>query len=205
MYQPENQLYQRASLAVLPEDMQRQIALQLLTGSPNLQHGLQVLLKLARSNKQLFNLLTNEPFLDQVKKLIQQRNQQAELNTLFMKYSNLGNVYAVAWLIKLGAHVDTIDIDGRTALIFAADRGNTEIIRVLLAAQANTDLVDKRFGWTALMRAVIMGQAETVRVLLDAGADIRKNDRLGAIILNHARNSGSEEIKQLIQDAINKL
>src|SRR5262249_26784420 len=52
-------------------------------------------------------------------------------------------------LLRAGADLNTTDHDGRTALIWAAKRGNSEVERVLLAAGADPNIVDLR-GRTAL-------------------------------------------------------
>lgn len=52
-------------------------------------------------------------------------------------------------LIDAGACLDTVDQDGRTALIWAVKEGNSNVVRVLLDEGANPDVVDRR-GRTAI-------------------------------------------------------
>ena len=196
--QPEE--YTITSLAGLPIELQKQIALQVLTNSPTLKNVLKNLFTLARSNKQLFDLLTNESFLNQVKKIIQQRNLQAELNSLLIYYSKMGNVYAVKLILKLGADVDAVDKNGDNALIFAAMNGHTEIVRILLNAKADVNAAGN-FGLTALMLAVIKEHKETIKVLLDAGADPNIADKSGWTAFMFAAGKGNADIARLLLDA----
>jgi hypothetical protein len=58
----------------------------------------------------------------------------------------------------------------RTALSFAADRGNVEIVRMLLERGADVNAKDTFYGATALDLALQNGQVDVVRLLLDKGA-----------------------------------
>ena len=200
--QPEQ--YTIASLAGLPIELQEQIALQMLTNSPTLKGGLKNMVTLARSNKQLSRLLTKESFVNKVKELIQQRNQQAELNRLLVDYTIVGNVYAVRLLLKLGADVNTVGsvlID--TVLLIAARKGYTEIVQALLDADANVAAANT-FSLTALMLAAKNGHTDIVQALLNAGADVNAVSRTGTTVLEFAHDSKNQEVIKLIQDAIHK-
>jgi ankyrin repeat protein len=60
--------------------------------------------------------------------------------------------------------------NGYTALIGAAHWGNTDAIRLLLAAGADVKIKD-RFGRTILSEAVTCGKIEVVKLLVEGGAD----------------------------------
>lgn len=66
--------------------------------------------------------------------------------------------------------LETVDSEGRTALHWAADRGQVEACAQLLAAGANVDAMDQS-GGTPLAYAVICEHADVVRLLIGAGAD----------------------------------
>lgn len=170
--QPKEHIYDIASLAGLPVDLQKEIALQILTGNLTIKERIQSLFKLAFSNKQLFNLLTTKPFLKQVKKLIKQKNRQAELNSLLFYYSHVGNIHAVTLLLNIGADVNSTDYYDDTALMYAVMKWNTEIVRTLLAAGANPNHYSRQFDISALMNAFMSGCNEIVEALLAAGADV---------------------------------
>jgi ankyrin repeat protein len=87
---------------------------------------------------------------------------------------------------------------GHTALMLAADKGRTALVRLLLAAGADVDVAD-RLGSTAISQAAMGGGTKShtavVRLLLDAGA---KPD---AQSLQYAAWMGNPDIVQLILDA----
>ena len=226
--------YDDASLAGLPVELQEKIFLAVLSSEPTLKQGIRSLFKLARSNRQLFELLTNESFIEQVKKLIQQRNQQAELNSLLILYSQISKLPAVRFLLHLGADVNTIE-DGKTALIHAVMMGYHDIVQALINAGAEVNVAYNNetalmiaargvnhkmvqillaakakvnaadsFGWTALIVAAWNGYPEIVRLLLAAGADVHAMDIDGKPVLHYAYDSKNQEVIKLIQDAINK-
>jgi len=67
---------------------------------------------------------------------------------------------------------------GMTALLFAARAGNTECVRLLLAAGADLKTGDPD-GTTALILAIINGHYDTAAFLLDHGADPNAADENG--------------------------
>lgn len=67
---------------------------------------------------------------------------------------------------------------GWTPLHVAAERGNTEVVKLLLEAKADIDPKDDD-GKTPLHWAVHSGRSEAVKVLIEAGADINARDNDG--------------------------
>ena len=61
--------------------------------------------------------------------------------------------------------MDLVDNDGRTCLHWAAYKGFTETIRLLLVLNAQIDVTDKE-GCTALHWAAIRGNGEACTVLI---------------------------------------
>jgi len=102
-----------------------------------------------------------------------------------------GNISCVDLLIKSGAFVDAKANNGCTALIgaircrFGTDVNFTEIVRLLLAAGADLELVHNSYIWrsnsfvfgghTALELACAWSKKEIVTLLLDSGAFIKDN------------------------------
>lgn len=82
-----------------------------------------------------------------------------------------GDTVRVATFLDAGADINALDGYGQTALMNAAHKGHTEIVRLLAKRGANLNHTAK-FGLSALMLAVIADHPEVVRVLVDVGADI---------------------------------
>ncbi|TFK27833.1 ankyrin [Coprinopsis marcescibilis] len=73
--------------------------------------------------------------------------------------------------------LNSVDVDERTPLHWAASSGSVDIARFLIDQKAEVDKVDNS-GWTPLHIAVSAGNLEVVRELIGAGADVnRKNDK----------------------------
>jgi len=58
---------------------------------------------------------------------------------------------------------------GDTGFMEAAEKGQSDTVRTLIAAGANVDKVNKH-GETALMKAAARGHSEIVKALIEAGA-----------------------------------
>lgn len=96
---------------------------------------------------------------------------------------------------RLMNRVDDVDLRtgyGKTALMAAARQGDADLVRGLLALDADVNAADRR-GRTPLTYAAWSGDEETVRVLLDRGADIDRQSENGwtalmaAVAKNHVR------------------
>jgi len=93
----------------------------------------------------------------------QQANQQ-----LFSLAKN-GNAAQISNLIAQGAHVNSANGSGETALHSAASTGNTSAAQVLLQRGANVNARTVR-GWTPLHTAARFGRGNLVSMLLNNGA-----------------------------------
>ncbi|KAF8207004.1 prosome, macropain 26S subunit, non-ATPase, 10, isoform CRA_c [Mycena galopus ATCC 62051] len=74
--------------------------------------------------------------------------------------------------------INSVDVDERTALHWAASSGSTDIVRFLVDKEAEIDPVDNS-GWTPLLIAVSAGHEEIVQELVGAGADVNKKNNKG--------------------------
>jgi ankyrin repeat protein len=107
-------------------------------------------------------------------------------------------------LIDAGADVNAQDQFGNTPLMYAAFKGNNQLIDILLHAGADINATREASGFTALACAVVMEHPETVRVLIEAGADLETTDKSGNTPLMKAKSKDSkhsEEIAKLLIDA----
>jgi ankyrin repeat protein len=77
-----------------------------------------------------------------------------------------GRPRAVTALLDKGADVNAKFRYGATALFKAAERGHTEIVKLLLARGADVTVKDTFYGATAMSWALDNDHIETVRALL---------------------------------------
>lgn len=77
------------------------------------------------------------------------------------------------------------DLAGRTALMFAASEGHTNLIELFLDKGSVLEARDKE-GLTALDWACVRGRVTAVQILLDRGADVNTNDNTGRTPLDLA-------------------
>ncbi len=103
-------------------------------------------------------------------------------------------------LISQGVDVNAMfDMTGDTPLTAAADKGNTEMVRLLISKGA--DLEAWSLGGTALMRAANEGRAEVVKLLIESGADVNAMTRGGESALSLAEKNGHADVVQLLRQA----
>jgi len=87
-----------------------------------------------------------------------------------------------------------------SALMFAAWVGDTRILQILMAAQANIEHTDKR-KITALMCAAEAGHSECVKLLVDRGAEVNAFDDFGNTALHYAVLGGAKECCEILVNA----
>jgi len=110
-----------------------------------------------------------------------------------------GNVFDLRNAIDSGNGIAEADESGQTALHFAADRGSSECVSLLLDNGADVNSTDRE-GISVLQAAVIGGDVECVRLLLQAGADPDHEDADGDTPRSCAEDDGSEEMRTLFAD-----
>jgi ankyrin repeat protein len=97
---------------------------------------------------------------------------------------------AVRSLLQRNADVNVAEIDGTTALHWAAYRGDLETAQLLVRAGANVRAAN-RYGVTPLTLACAKGHAPIVEMLLKAGADPNTTLPEGETVLMTAARAGS--------------
>jgi ankyrin repeat protein len=104
----------------------------------------------------------------------------------------------VRTLLKSGVDVNAAQIDGTTALHWAAYHDDAELAALLLKAGANANAVN-RYGVPPLALASTNGNAAIVKLLLDAGADANAAGKGGETALMMASRSGNlDAVKALL-------
>lgn len=111
-----------------------------------------------------------------------------------------GNGARVKELIEQGVNANAEDIEGRTALTFAAFNGHSEIILDLLEAGAEVNRRDA-MGRTVLMYCATGPFPEAIAILLDKGADpnlVDSDEHFTALM--HAAAEGNLEVVKILMD-----
>ncbi|XP_031390003.1 integrin-linked protein kinase 1-like isoform X2 [Punica granatum] len=94
-----------------------------------------------------------------------------------------GDVKGVEDLLNEGVDVNSIDLDGRTALHIAACEGHVEVVELLLSRKANIDARD-RWGSTAVADAKFYGHEEVYNILKSRGAILPKMRKTPMAVTN---------------------
>jgi uncharacterized protein len=100
---------------------------------------------------------------------------------------------AVRALVQQKADVNAKASDGSTALHWAVESDDPEIVDVLLKAGADVKGKD-RFGFTPLYFAISNNNLQMVRQLLKSGADANEADAAGDTLLMLAAREGNPDI-----------
>jgi ankyrin repeat protein len=118
----------------------------------------------------------------------------------FIEMATMGNIEEVQRALEVGIEVDEIGAQGHTALMAAAYYGHRPIVKVLLAAGADTHLLSDndglgRAGMTALMLAVgsffASNRHQLAQQLIAGGADVNQRGIGGKTAIMYAALAGS--------------
>jgi len=93
--------------------------------------------------------------------------------------------------------LDRRTFDDRTPLMLAASHGHTEVVRVMITAGAQLDMVDK-YGDTALILAATNDHADIVHSLIDAKASTAIVNKAGKTLLDVALARENNAILQAL-------
>jgi len=94
----------------------------------------------------------------------------APSNDILLQAVRKGDAAAVKAALDAGVPADAKFRYDRTALSFAADRGQVEIVKLLLDRGADVNAKDSFYGVTPLVWAANNGHVEVARILLARGA-----------------------------------
>ena len=129
------------------------------------------------------------------------RESTPELVSLLHQAALDGDLKGVEDALASGASVNGVEEEGRTALMFAAFNGHSEILLRLLDAGAGVDRRDM-MGRTALLYAATGPFPETVRILLDKGAEpnvIDSDEHFTPLM--HAAAEGNLDVVKILLEA----
>lgn len=105
-----------------------------------------------------------------------------------------------ALLMKDRADINSTQVDGATALHWAAYHDNIEIAKLLITSGASAK-TENRYGVTPLSLACTNGNAEMVKAFLAAGADANTTLRGGETVLMTAARTGRVDPVKALLDA----
>ena len=98
-------------------------------------------------------------------------------------------------LIDKGAKLGLQNKDGWTALMFAIDKGHSNVAQSLIDKGAGLDIQNKE-GYTALMFAIDKGHSDVARSLIDKGAGLDLQNKEGWTALMFAIYEGHSNVAQ---------
>ena len=144
----------------------------------------------------------------------QQQDTSMTLDEAMIKTVESGPISAVELLLAVGANPnqqlhsgDTVisraakitDQYDSTVLYIASQNGHSEIVSILLRANADPSIA-KKHGWTPLMIASQNGHKETIDLLIDAKSDVnvQANDGMTTIFIA-SQNGHSEVVSTLLE------
>ena len=93
--------------------------------------------------------------------------------------------------------VNATDPGGITPIHYAALRGHTEIVKILIKAGAQVDIPEQR-GLTPIIGAIYFGHKEIAELLIAGGADINRKLPDGRVPLFFAIMRGHKELTELL-------
>ena len=99
-------------------------------------------------------------------------------------------------LLQADADVNAIDVFDWTALLVAVDKGQSEVVEILLKAGANLEVDEE----PVLIYAVYKNHTGIARLLLAANADINARDLHGKTALTYALGKGQETLVNLLRE-----
>ena len=117
-----------------------------------------------------------------------------------------GNIQIVERLLKLGLNINSKDGNGigRTPLIWVAEIGDLNMLRLLILNGANINLADEE-GFTAMDTAVGEGHISIVKELISKGVDVnQRTQNKGTALHTAVAWERNDIIKLLLENGAKK-
>lgn len=121
-------------------------------------------------------------------------------DSILLEASESGSLEEVTEAIQDGADVSIVDGRGMMPIHWAALRGHTQIVNILL--ENNTDVNSTNSAdWTPIMQASFEGHTEIVQLLIEKGADVNAKTFVSGTALIFAAGKGHFEIVKILLEA----
>ena len=104
-----------------------------------------------------------------------------------------------AFLKKEGICVNAVDESGCAPLHYACRKGYRDIVKLLLAKNADVNLISNQ-SITPMHMAAVSGNKEIIKLLSDAGADLNATDREGKTALIYAVEAKKAEAARYLME-----
>jgi hypothetical protein len=112
-----------------------------------------------------------------------------------------GMARELSLFLRAGFSPDTRDQAGVPLLNLAARAGNPDMLRTLIEAGGQVNLLAEDRGSSALLDAVMIRRPDMVRILMEAGADIHLKTKDGQSALIIAAGAGDEACTEMLLKA----
>lgn len=122
----------------------------------------------------------------------------ASIRSRLVNAIKISSFVEITEAVNAGAHPDTADETGETALMKAAKQGNAACLSLLLSHGANPS-VSRPDGWSATMWAVANGHGEALGILLAAGADPNSKAHDRSAVMESVRALSVQCLERLIE------
>ena len=123
----------------------------------------------------------------------------ANWNAKLLKAAECGDIMEVKRCVENGANVECENSLGFTALLWASERGHTEVVEYLITNHnANIEARIKIYGETPLMRAAFVGNLGVVKCLLQHKADVNAKSNRNETALMLASSVGHKDIVECL-------
>ncbi|NOU16424.1 MAG: PQQ-binding-like beta-propeller repeat protein [Bacteroidales bacterium] len=99
-------------------------------------------------------------------------------NEIFWKAAKNNDTKTLKELLDKGIDVNVKTPYGATALMFATDKGNLEVVNLLLERGANPNIKDSFYGYSSFLWALIKNNVEIIKSMINHGADISTDEPL---------------------------
>lgn len=122
-------------------------------------------------------------------------------NTAFLEAIQGGDTPACELFLKAGFSPDTVDKKGVNLVCLAVRSGHLSILKLLLDAGADPNLISRDRGNTPLMDAAADGLLEAVQALIARGASLAGVSRNGQNALVLAIGKGAQDVANVLLEA----